>query len=62
MKENNQSFWDFYFHFRGGEADELMRLLIWKNISFDKEQFAPEKLAVIVMGEAAKTGHKFRKF
>ena len=44
------------------EVEKLMRLLIWKNISFDKEEFAPEKLAVIVKGEAAKTWHKFRKF
>ncbi len=39
------------------EVEKLIRLLIWKFISYDKEQFAPEKLAVIVKGEAAKTGH-----
>jgi hypothetical protein len=32
-----------------------MRLLISKNISYNKGQFAPEKLAVIVNGENAKT-------
>ena len=37
------------------EVEKLMRLLISKNISYDKEQFAPEKLAVIVKGENAKT-------
>ena len=39
------------------EVEKLMRLLIWKFISYDKEQFAPEKLSVIVKGEAAQTGH-----
>ena len=38
------------------KVEKLMRLLISKNISYDKEQFAPEKLAVIVKGEAAQTG------
>jgi hypothetical protein len=37
------------------EVEKLTRLLISKNISYDKEQFAPEKLAVIVKGENAKT-------
>ena len=32
-----------------------MRLFIPKNISYDKEQFAPEKLALIVKGKNAKT-------
>ena len=39
------------------EVEKLMRLLISKNISYDKEQFAPEKLAVIVKGENAVTSH-----
>ena len=39
------------------EVEKLTRLLISKNISYDKEQFAPEKLAVIVKGENAKTLH-----
>ena len=37
------------------EVEKLMRISIPKNISFDKEQFAPEKLVVIVKGENAKT-------
>ena len=43
------------------EVEKLMRLLISKNISYNKGQFAPEKLAVIVNGENAKTWHLFGK-
>ena len=37
------------------EVEKLMRLLISKNISYNKGHFAPEKFAVIVNGENAKT-------
>ena len=37
------------------EVEKVMRQLILKNISYDKEQFASEKLAVIVKDENAKT-------
>ena len=36
------------------EVEKLMRLIISKNISYDKEQFDPEKLTVIFNGENAK--------
>ena len=39
------------------EVEKLVRVLTWRNISYDKEQFAPEKLTVIVKCEAAKTLH-----
>ena len=37
------------------EVQKLMRLSISKNIFYYKEQFAPDKVAVIVKGENAKT-------
>ena len=54
IKEYNKSFWDYFFYFGGRETDETINI---KEYSYDKEQFAPEKLAVIVKGENAETLH-----
>ena len=39
-----------------------MTILTWRNISYDKEQFAPEKLTVIVKCEAANIYTNLEKF
>ena len=49
--EYNHSFWDFYFHFGCGEAEDTINL---EDLSSDYEQSAAEKLAVLANCEAAK--------
>ena len=49
----NQSFWDFYFHFGRGETDEHIN--IEHSFSDKKNKLAAEKLGAVEKGEAAKT-------